>query len=158
VNTVYLSLGANQGDSVAQLEKAISLIRGLGRLTAISKFYKTRPWGNLNQPDFINLALELLTDKSPEKLLYELQQIEQSIGRVKEEKWGPRIIDIDIVFFNNQKINLPDLQIPHPQAHLRTFVLVPMNEIAPNFEHPSFGKTISELMKQFSINQDVIPL
>jgi 2-amino-4-hydroxy-6-hydroxymethyldihydropteridine diphosphokinase len=151
---VFLSLGSNQGDSRANLSKVVDLLSDFSKVLEVSSVYITRPWGNVNQPDFLNLALSIQTNLPADKLLYELQQIEKKIGRVKEEKWGPRLIDIDILFYGGEIIHDHELQIPHPQAHLRTFVLIPMQEIAPDFKHPSLGQTISELLTKFADQTD----
>lgn len=117
-----------------------------GRVINASSIYETEAWGKNDQPSFLNQVLEIQTNLTPRQLLKKILLIEKQIGRVREEKYGPRIIDIDILLFNDDIHNYPSLKIPHPELPNRRFVLVPLAEIAPEFIHPVFKKTITELL------------
>ncbi|ESR08672.1 2-amino-4-hydroxy-6-hydroxymethyldihydropteridine diphosphokinase [Streptococcus iniae] len=134
MSKVYLSLGSNQGDSLAILQEAISALGHIKdtELLTISSFYKTPAWGKTDQSDFLNLAVCLETALEPQELLISCQRIESDLGRVRHEKWGPRTIDIDILLFDHLQINSDNLIIPHPYMTQRAFVLVPLLEISPN--------------------------
>ena len=140
---IYLSLGSNVGDRVHNLNLALSNFIVLKQ----SSFYETEPVDFLDQPWFINLAVEIDTTLSPMELLHFGQTLEKRMGSVKEILKGPRLIDIDILFYDDQVVNNPKLTIPHPRIAFRRFVLDPMNEIAPEFVHPELGKTIVELLR-----------
>jgi 2-amino-4-hydroxy-6-hydroxymethyldihydropteridine diphosphokinase len=115
-----------------------------------SSLYETSPWGVTNQPYFLNLVLKGETKLSPEELLKKIKNIEKAMGRKTLEKWGPRIIDIDILFYKEKIINTPLLKIPHPQLHKRAFVLVPLKEIAPRLIHPLLKKTGQQMLDNLS--------
>ncbi len=143
---VYLSTGSNQGESISNLIKAIQLIeKEIGRVSRSSSMYKTAAWGKTDQPDFVNQCLLVHSIFSPLLILKKLNYIEKQIGRVRFEKWGPRVIDIDILFFDQVVFQTNTLQIPHPEIQNRMFVLKPLNEIAPNYKHPILNKTIKKL-------------
>ncbi len=145
---IYLSLGANLGNREANLQQAIELIKErLGEVIAISSFIETAAWGKTDQPDFLNLALLVATNYSPLKALTIIQEIEHQLGRERKEKWGARLIDIDIIFWDNQVISEVQLTVPHPLMHERTFVLIPMAEIAPEMEHPVLKRKMKELLE-----------
>lgn len=147
MNQAYLSLGSNDGDRIAFLKEAIALINEqCGHVANISKVYETAAWGNEDQPDFLNIALELRTPLQPMPLLNALRNIEHTLGRKRTVKWGQRTLDIDILFFNNYTIDEEQLTIPHPGLHLRLFVLIPLAEIAPEMMHPLLQKTVIELL------------
>lgn len=148
-NISYLSLGTNIGNLKANLDTAISHISNLEntRVTKISNFLETKPFGNIAQNNFLNACLEIETLFTPQELLEKLLEIEIMMGRVREIKWGPRIIDIDILLFNNLIIADDNLAIPHPWMCERSFVLDPLNEIAPNIVHPLENKHISTLKR-----------
>lgn len=160
MNTAYILLGGNKGERLTNIEKAISFIEKLvGPISNKSKIYVTAAWGNENQPDFYNQVVCVSTKLSPINLLNCLLSIENQLGRIRgAEKWQARTIDIDILFFNDKIINLPELVVPHPYLHERKFTLVPFLEIAPNFIHPVFNKSIAELTKECSDLLDVNPL
>lgn len=155
----YLLLGSNMGDSKKILETATAMIaQQVGYVKAISSFYATEAWGKTDQPAFINQALMVNTALTARQLLDTVLAIEQKIGRVRIEKWGARLIDIDIIFFGNEIINQPDLVVPHPYMHVRRFVLLPMEEIAPGFLHPVHHKSIKTLNHQLDDDLSVVKL
>ena len=148
INRTYLLLGSNLGDRELYLERAVQLIsEKVGIVIAKSSVYETEPWGNANQPGFLNLALGVDTQLSPLALLEMVLEIEKTLGRIRHEKWGSRLIDIDIVIYGDEIITIDNqLQIPHAEMQNRKFVLEPLAEIAPNLIHPIFGKTIIEIL------------
>jgi len=148
INRTYLLLGSNLGDRELYLERAVQLIsEKVGIVIAKSSVYETEPWGNTNQPGFLNLALGVDTKLSPLALLEMVLEIEKTLGRIRHEKWGSRLIDIDIILYGDESITIDNqLQIPHAEMQNRKFVLEPLAEIAPNLIHPIFGKTIIEIL------------
>lgn len=144
---VYLSLGSNVGDRAANLRDAISRLRAPGTVKAVSSFYETEPVEFAAQPWFLNCVVALETEKMPKQLLTSILQIEQEMGRrrQREQKKGPRSIDIDILLFGSSVVDTKDLTIPHPALHDRRFVLEPLAEIAPEQRHPVFKRSIREL-------------
>jgi 2-amino-4-hydroxy-6-hydroxymethyldihydropteridine diphosphokinase len=144
-----LSTGSNQGNSLEILSKANALIeKHAGIITKQSHVYKTAAWGKTDQPDFYNQALAVETPFSPILLFRKLQHIEQQLGRKRIEKWGPRIIDIDIIFFDQYNLKNDLLTIPHPEMQNRNFVLFPLTEIAPKFVHPSLKISLETLARK----------
>lgn len=146
-STVYLGLGSNLGDRFANLSLALEKIKHLGRIIKKSHVYETEPWGFKEQPAFLNQVIIIHTNLKPEELLTNLKIIERDMGRIKTIKNGPRIIDIDILFFDNLILRTDLLTIPHPHILQRAFVLVPLNEIAPQLVHPLENKKIHELLE-----------
>jgi 2-amino-4-hydroxy-6-hydroxymethyldihydropteridine diphosphokinase len=148
MNKAYLLTGGNMGDRKQNLAAAYRHIEEqCGEISKASSLYETAAWGKSDQPPFLNQALELKTSLAPKQLLKTILQIEKKMGRVREEKYGPRLIDIDILLFNNDSYNYPLLIIPHPEMQNRRFVLVPLAEIAASEIHPVFKKTIEELLE-----------
>ncbi len=147
-NPVFLLLGSNLGNREDNLNNAIVLInKDLGKIIAQSFVYETAAWGKTDQPKFLNIAVELNVNLKPLQLLNKILGIEAKLGRVRKEKWGERLIDIDIILYGNEIINIKDkLQIPHPEMQNRKFVMVPLVQIAPLFVHPIFKKTNSEIL------------
>jgi 2-amino-4-hydroxy-6-hydroxymethyldihydropteridine diphosphokinase len=146
--TVYLSLGTNMGQRRRNLERALDGLGEVVAITAVSPIYQTPPWGLTDQPDFLNLCLAATTDLTPRQLLHFNQQLEKRIGRTKEVRWGPRLIDIDILFYDDIISCSEELTIPHPQIAQRAFVLVPLADIAPDLVHPETGQTVTEMVAQ----------
>lgn len=144
---IFLSLGTNTGDRLANLEKARAAIKMFGNIISLSSTYQTEAWGKTDQPAFYNQVIEISTALSPVALLSAFLAIEIELGRVREEKWGPRTIDIDILFYGSTLVNQENLILPHPGIADRKFVLVPLNEIASEFIHPVYKKNISELLR-----------
>ncbi|GAB4272373.1 MAG: 2-amino-4-hydroxy-6-hydroxymethyldihydropteridine diphosphokinase [Candidatus Promineifilaceae bacterium] len=146
--TVYLALGTNLGDRRRNLQTAVSLLQPFVTVTAVSPVYETKPWGVTDQPDFLNLCLAGKTVLPPEALLVQCKAIEQQMGRQKTIRFGPRLIDVDILFYGRLLLNTPRLQIPHPRLQERDFVLVPLAAIAPLFQHPENGLTVAEMRRR----------
>jgi 2-amino-4-hydroxy-6-hydroxymethyldihydropteridine diphosphokinase len=144
---VYLLLGSNLGNRNENLHKALKLIAfRCGTITHKSALYETEAWGMKEQQAFINMAIAIQTNLSPLNLLTALKTIEIEVGRVETVKWGPRVIDIDILLYGTQIVNLPELIIPHPYMQQRRFTLLPLNEIASAYQHPVLNKTIAQLL------------
>lgn len=148
LNRAYLITGTNLGNRQDNLKRAIVEIeKKIGSVASCSSVYETEPWGLNNQPSFYNQALSIDTALDVWSLLASTLAIEESMGRVRAERYGTRIIDIDILFFENMVINSEKLTIPHPRIRERNFVLAPLAEIAPNLVHPVLHQTIQELWK-----------
>lgn len=146
MNTYYLHLGSNQGERKKMLEEALQEISThIGTIITKSAIYETEPWGPVDQNDFLNMAIEVTSDLSPHKLLEVAQKIEQNLGRKVTEHWGPRFIDIDILYCGDKIISTETLNIPHKGIYDRNFVLIPMIEIAGEFIDPVKQLTIDEL-------------
>jgi 2-amino-4-hydroxy-6-hydroxymethyldihydropteridine diphosphokinase len=147
--TVYIGIGSNLGNRVENCEHAIGLLNEYGiKATKSSSKIETEPWGVTDQPRFINMAVKAETDHEPRDLLHALKNIENEMGRSTGIRWGPRVIDLDILLYNSQIIKIPDLEIPHPGMQDRDFVLKPLAEIAPDIQHPVFRKSIRELLHE----------
>ena len=143
---VYLALGTNLGDRSANLRAAIQALAPEIKVIVESMVYETPPWGYVNQPAFLNMAVKCKTDLDIESLLKCLKQLEVRLGREQSFHWGPRLIDIDILFYDDLILESDSLTIPHPRLHERAFVLVPLAEIAPDLVHPVLKKMIKELL------------
>ena len=147
MNRTYLLLGSNQGNRLQYFRTAIRRIRQrAGRIQRQSAVYVTAAWGITDQPDYLNQVLVVDTRLRPEELLQCLLDIEKEMGRVRTYKNAPRVIDIDILFYDKLSLHTETLQIPHPRIMERRFVLVPLNELAPGYKHPENGCTIHELL------------
>ncbi|HQT21751.1 MAG: 2-amino-4-hydroxy-6-hydroxymethyldihydropteridine diphosphokinase [Sphingobacteriales bacterium 17-39-43] len=147
----YLLLGSNLGNRRKYIKSAISEIEAkLGSIAQRSSIYQTASWGKHDQPDFLNQVIELKTILKPQDLLSGILSIEADLGRKRVEKWGSRIIDIDILLYEDQVINEAELIIPHPYLAFRRFCLMPLFEIAPEFIHPVLKKNIQELLLELS--------
>jgi 2-amino-4-hydroxy-6-hydroxymethyldihydropteridine diphosphokinase len=153
--TVYLSLGSNLGDRAANLREAIQRLADLGNVVTASSFYETEPVELTAQPWFLNCVVKLDTEKMPRQLISAILSLEQSMGRQRKQKKGPRIIDIDILLFGSSVIEIPSLTIPHPKLHERRFVLEPLAEIAPDARHPVFKRSMRELRDALPPGQTV---
>ena len=145
---IYLALGSNIGDPAANLLAAIEAIKPEVITTKCSSIYETPPWGFHDQPQFLNQVVEAETALPPAELLDHLKRTEKLLGREKTFKNGPRIIDLDIIFYNEEVINTPPLVIPHPHMAERAFVLLPLADIAPHFQHPILKESVSELLSK----------
>ena len=149
-NLVVLGLGGNVGDVKRTLKDAVKRLEGvLGEIVMSSSLYRTQAWGVENQPDFLNQAIVLDTKLPPNIVLKRCLEVEIELGRdrISGEKWQQRVVDIDVLFYNQEIIKTDDLTIPHPYIQERNFVLFPLVEIIPNFEHPILKKTVLELKK-----------
>jgi 2-amino-4-hydroxy-6-hydroxymethyldihydropteridine diphosphokinase len=149
MNAAYLLIGGNTGDRLQYLQSAVEAIeKQCGKIKKKSSIYETAAWGNENQNSFLNLALEVSTELSAYELLDCILQIEESMGRIRKEKYGPRIIDIDILLFNEEIIDARNLKVPHPELPNRRFALQCLSEIAPDKKHPVLHKTIAQILKE----------
>ena len=147
MNISYLLIGGNEGDRVASLAAARTNIEAAaGSIRTFSSLYETEPWGKTDQPDFLNQALCVETPLDAPSLMQTLLGIEEKMGRKRAEKYGSRVIDIDILFFNDAIIRQPGLVIPHPEVQNRRFALAPLEEIAPDLIHPVLGVSVRELL------------
>ena len=158
---VYLGLGSNVGDRRAKITSAINMISDqVGKIAKKSHLYETQPWGNPQQDSFLNQVIMINTMLDPRDLLQEIAYIEQELGRDRreKEKWGPRTIDIDILFYGKRIVRDKGLEVPHPELHLRAFVLVPLLEIAPDLEHPILKQQIDELYMACEDQSEVVML
>lgn len=147
MKSIYILLGANLGDRTAQLNDAlIAIASSIGKITKVSTIVETAAWGVEEQPSFLNQVIEVKSFLNPIETLEICQSIENQLGRVRNEKWGARVIDIDILYYENEIVNLPHLQIPHPYIQDRKFTLIPLVEIAPDYIHPVLKKSNDELL------------
>jgi 2-amino-4-hydroxy-6-hydroxymethyldihydropteridine diphosphokinase len=148
MSMIYLALGTNIGDRAANLQAAREALASQVKILAASRIYETPPWGVVDQPAFLNQALRARTGLAPLELLAYLKQLEVDLGRLPSVRYGPRQIDLDILFYDDQTLDLPGLTIPHPRLAERAFVLVPLADLAPDLVHPVTGKTVQEMLEQ----------
>ena len=145
---VYIALGSNLGDRMANLQQAQAALPPVVRMLSASPVYETPPWGYLDQPAFLNQVVLVETNLSPLELLAYLKKLESRMGRQSAVRFGPRLIDLDIIFYDDLVIDTPDLCIPHPRLVGRAFVLVPLADLAADFYHPVENKTVRELLEE----------
>lgn len=146
---LVLHLGSNKGLRSKNIQLAKMLLNALaGKTLNASSFYETEAWGKKDQRDFLNMALHMETELTADELLDVIHMVENKLGRERIEKWGARIIDIDIIFYESDIIKNDHLKIPHPEITNRKFVLVPLKEILPDFKHPETGKTVSQMLEE----------
>ncbi|CAG5009187.1 Bifunctional folate synthesis protein [Dyadobacter sp. CECT 9275] len=158
-NSVYLLLGSNLGERSQVLQAARLLIgKRVGEIVRASSVYETSPWGVTDQPAFMNQVLEVNTALQPEEVLRIVLEAEHELGRIRYEKWGARVIDIDILYYNDFVLAGARLTVPHPRLHERRFTLVPLSEIASDFLHPLFKKTSAELLSTCTDDGEVMKL
>ncbi len=155
---IYLLLGSNLGARQKTMESALRRIEErLGPVKAVSSYYHSKPWGPVEQPDFLNRVLLVETAALPEEVLRITQEIEAAAGPPKERKWGPRHLDIDILFYDDLRWHSEALKIPHPELHKRNFTLRPLAEIAPDLVHPVLKQSMSELLKRSPDPENAVP-
>lgn len=147
METALLGLGSNLGRPDAQLREAVSRLRRMGRVRRVSSIYRTEPVGGVEQPDYLNAVVSLEVELGPRALLSRLQRIEEEMGRVRTVRHGPRVIDLDLLDHGSRILEAPGLCLPHPAMHERAFVLVPLDEIAPQWRHPRLLRTARELLE-----------
>ncbi|HET7498049.1 MAG TPA: 2-amino-4-hydroxy-6-hydroxymethyldihydropteridine diphosphokinase [Candidatus Eisenbacteria bacterium] len=154
---VYVGIGSNLGDREFLVRKAVESLRQLPQtnVSGVSSLYDTEPVGETEQPPFLNAVAWIETELLPRELLWQMLLIEKRMGRVRSKRWGPRSIDLDLLFYDDELIDEPDLQVPHPEAHRRAFVLYPLLELDPNFRHPVTGETVRRMIQKLPPNPPV---
>jgi 2-amino-4-hydroxy-6-hydroxymethyldihydropteridine diphosphokinase len=154
---VFVGLGSNLGDREFLIRKAVAALRDLPHTNVIqvSSLYDTEPVGETEQPPFLNAVAWIETELPPRELLWRMLLIERQMGRVRAKRWGPRPIDLDLLFYDEEEIEEPDLVVPHPEAAHRAFVLYPLLELSPGFQHPATGETIRKMIQKLPPNPPV---
>lgn len=154
---VHIGVGSNLGEREDNCHKALQLLETNGvTILRRSSLFETEPWGEKDQPRFINMAVEGETSLSPDQLLNVVKTVERTLGRERTFRWGPRIIDLDILFYDEMAISTEDLCLPHPRIAEREFVLLPLSEITPQKMHPILGKTIYTILEELKHGKDHI--
>lgn len=146
MSLICLSLGSNLNNRAANLREAIARLGRRLDITAVSPVYETEPWGDLDQPPFLNACIAATTTLEPRDVLHLAKSIEREMGRQPSHKWGPRLIDIDILFYDDLVMDEGDLIIPHPRIAERAFVLAPLADLAPDHRHPRTGDTVRQML------------
>lgn len=152
-HTVYIALGTNLGDRLANLRNARFALQPQARLIACSAVYETPPWGYLDQPKFLNQVVKAETKLEPLALLSLLKRLEIELGRLPSLRNGPRVIDLDLLFYDDLQLVLPELIIPHPHMAGRAFVLLPMCDLAPELYHPQQRQTMQEMLAECDLSE-----
>ncbi len=155
--TAYISLGTNLGDRIENLRKSVALLGAEKNIELLntSSVYETDPVGGPEQGSFLNACIKISTVLSPEELLSKMLAIEDKLGRIREERWGPRLIDLDLLAYEEQTIDTEFLQLPHPRMEERDFVMVPLNDIAPCLIFPGLDKSVSEILANRKVGSDI---
>lgn len=152
MSLMYLSLGSNLEDRYANLRRAVDQLQEFVKITAVSPVFATKPWGDKDQPPFLNICVAAVGDLSPHDLLNRIKEIERAMGREPSRHWGPRLIDIDILFFDRIILKDDTLTIPHPYIAERAFVLAPLAVIIPEFRHPQSGLSVKEMLERVDLS------
>lgn len=152
----FIGIGSNLGDRIENCINAVHEISNFATVLSTSSIYETEPVGKEDQPDFINCVVKIETELSPSGLLASLQSVEDRLGRRREERWQARVIDLDIIFYDDLIIETEGLTIPHPRAHLRRFVLLPLSEIAQERVHPVLKDSVSKLLDELRDTKSVV--
>jgi 2-amino-4-hydroxy-6-hydroxymethyldihydropteridine diphosphokinase len=160
MTNAFIGLGSNLGEREVHVRRAVEELGKIARtkFLRVSSLYDTAPVGDVEQPRFLNAVACVETDLSAGSLLWNLLLIEQRLGRIrtKARRWGPRVIDLDLLFFGDEIVEEPGLEVPHPEAHRRAFVLAPLAELAPEFVHPTLGETIAALLARLPKESGVL--
>lgn len=147
-HTVYIALGTNIGDRAENMQQALKELESIMQVEERSPIYETPPWGLVDQPDFLNQVVRGETELSPVELIKALKEIESEMGRVPTIRYGPRLIDLDLLFYDDLVFETEKLSIPHPRMRGRAFVLVPLADLAPEIIHPVYGETVIEMLAE----------
>lgn len=156
MKTAFIGCGSNLGEREVQLRRAQEWVNAeVGKVVSTSRLYQTSPWGNIDQPDYLNQVWQITTVLDPFRLMQYLLELEQRANRKRIQRWGARTLDLDLLFYEDYIIRTEVLQLPHPRLHERNFVLIPMEEIAADWMHPVLKKTIAEL-RRISMDEEEV--